>query len=136
MDNRPLLLEKEIKINGYDIDVMGIVSNIVYVRWFEDLRTHFLEVYYPLERFLKNNQCPTIIRTEIDYKFPLTIDDKPVGRIWLVETSRARLKVGLEIVTGDRVYVTGFQTGTILDLTTRRPVKVPEELSRLLDNAS
>jgi acyl-CoA thioester hydrolase len=134
-DNRPLLLQKEIRINGYDIDFMGIVSNIVYVRWFEDLRTHFLEVYYPLENFLKNNQCPTVIRTEIDYKIPLTVNHKPMGRIWLNEVSKARLRVGLEIVTGNKVHATGLQTGTILDLTTRRPVKVPEEFKELFDKA-
>ena len=35
---RQLIAEKEITINAYDIDARGIVSNIVYIRWFEDLR--------------------------------------------------------------------------------------------------
>lgn len=36
---RPILIQKPLKINGYDIDVMGIVSNIVYIRmlWISDL---------------------------------------------------------------------------------------------------
>jgi len=42
---RPMLIQKPLKINGYDIDVMGIVSNIVYIRWFEDLRFEFLDRY-------------------------------------------------------------------------------------------
>ncbi len=33
MTQKPLLIEMPIKINFYDIDAMGIVSNIVYVRW-------------------------------------------------------------------------------------------------------
>lgn len=37
-----LVVEKEIEVNGYDIDVMGVVSNIVYIRWFEDLRIVFI----------------------------------------------------------------------------------------------
>ena len=32
-----LVAEREIEVNNYDIDAMGIVSNIVYIRWFEDL---------------------------------------------------------------------------------------------------
>ena len=32
------LVEMPLKVQGYDIDVAGIVSNIVYVRWLEDLR--------------------------------------------------------------------------------------------------
>jgi acyl-CoA thioester hydrolase len=47
---KPMLVELEIKIKAYDIDVMGIVSNIVYVRWFEDLRTLFLIHFYPLRK--------------------------------------------------------------------------------------
>lgn len=30
-----LVAEREIEVNNYDIDAMGIVSNIVYIRWFE-----------------------------------------------------------------------------------------------------
>lgn len=33
MTERKLVAEAEIEVNGYDIDAMGIVSNIVYVRW-------------------------------------------------------------------------------------------------------
>ena len=42
MTERILVAERELEVNGYDIDAMGIVSNIVYVRWFEDLRTDFI----------------------------------------------------------------------------------------------
>ncbi len=37
-----LVAEKEIEVNGYDIDAMGVVSNIVQIVWFEDLRTAFI----------------------------------------------------------------------------------------------
>ena len=34
-----LVAEKEIEVNNYDIDAMGIVSNIVYFSCFEELLT-------------------------------------------------------------------------------------------------
>ena len=40
-----LVAEKEIEVNNYDIDAMGIVSNIVYVRWFEDLNSIYQSTY-------------------------------------------------------------------------------------------
>ena len=40
-----LIVDTEIEVNGYDIDAMGIVSNIVFIRWFEDLRTIFINQY-------------------------------------------------------------------------------------------
>ena len=77
---RPLLIEKQLKVNGYDIDVMGIVSNIVYVRWFEDLRYRFLDTFCPFEELLARNQSPILSRTEVEYKYPLTIyDHNPLG---------------------------------------------------------
>ena len=42
MTERKLVAERNFEVNGYDIDAMGIVSNIVYIRWFEDLRTDFI----------------------------------------------------------------------------------------------
>lgn len=50
-----LVAEKEIEVNNYDIDAMGIVSNIVYVRWFEDLRTVFINQYMNYSEMIKNH---------------------------------------------------------------------------------
>ena len=52
--NRPMEIEMPITINGYDVDVMGIVNNIVYIRWFEDLRLQFLAKYYPYDEIVRS----------------------------------------------------------------------------------
>ena len=57
---RPLELELPITIQGYDIDVMGIVSNTVYPRWCEDLRMHWLATYWPFQDMLKSDQAPIL----------------------------------------------------------------------------
>ncbi len=36
-------IERDLPIRTYDIDFAGIVSNIVYVRWLEDLRLAMME---------------------------------------------------------------------------------------------
>jgi len=43
---RPFLIEVPLPVRTYDIDFAGIVSNIVYIRWLEDLR---LEDGRPIE---------------------------------------------------------------------------------------
>lgn len=88
LSERKLVAETEIEVNGYDIDAMGIVSNIVYVRWFEDLRTIFVNKHLIPSEMLKQNISPILMHTEIDYKIPLTIHDKPVGKCWLTKISR------------------------------------------------
>jgi acyl-CoA thioester hydrolase len=125
---RPLLVEKPLQIFGYDVDIMGIVHNLVYPRWFEELRTLFLDRYWPLEGMLKEQECPMILTTHVEYKAPLTIFDKPVGRLWAAEIGKVRWKVMAEIATEQTLHCTGYQVGIILHLETRKPVRLPDHI--------
>ena len=40
-----LEVQRPLRVKPYDIDVVGVVSNIVYVRWMEDLRMAMLDGY-------------------------------------------------------------------------------------------
>ena len=42
--------EQPLPIRTYDIDFAGIVSNIVFIRWLEDLRLGLMDQAYPLVR--------------------------------------------------------------------------------------
>jgi acyl-CoA thioester hydrolase len=125
---RPMLIQKPLKINGYDIDVMGIVSNIVYIRWFEDLRFEFLDRHWPFDNMLKSNQSPILSTTHVKYRYPLTIYDRPSGNLWISDLGRAKWTVSIEIITEEKMHCTGTQTGYFLDLTTKKPVPLPREL--------
>ena len=93
MPERILIAEKQIMINAYDIDAMGIVSNIVYVRWFEDLRMVFLNEHYPFAEMMAKKISPILMKTEAEYKAPLTIFDQPVGRCWMVDSGDTRWEI-------------------------------------------
>ncbi len=41
-----------IQVKAYEIDAMGVVSNIVYVKWLEDARHEFLAKYYPYDEMI------------------------------------------------------------------------------------
>lgn len=126
---RPMLLEMPIRVNGYDIDMMGIVSNIVYVRWFEDLRVRFLDNYLPLEKMLEIDLSPMLRRTEVEYVNYLTIHDRPTGRIWMHDIGKTMWKACFEIATDDKIHCRGTQEGLIFNLKTKRPARMPAELS-------
>ncbi len=51
---RPLEVELVLPVKTYDIDFAGIVSNIVYIRWLEDLRLEILDAYLPLQKMLED----------------------------------------------------------------------------------
>ena len=132
---RPLLLTKDISVRSYDIDVLGIVSNIVYIRWFEDLRTHFLDVYYPFQEMLQENISPILKETHIDYKYPITIQDKVKGHVWLSNVSQSKWECSFEIFSDTRVFATGQQMGYFIDVERKRPVRIPAIFGELRDQS-
>ncbi len=46
-----LEIELQLPVKTYDIDFAGIVSNIVYVRWFEDNSSDILKIALELRLF-------------------------------------------------------------------------------------
>ncbi|MFC5542825.1 MAG: thioesterase family protein [Bacilli bacterium] len=133
MQNRKLVIQMELPIQAYDIDAMGIVSNLVYVRWFEDLRMEFLNATYSLTEMMKSNITPILMRTEVDYRKPLTIFDKPIGRCWLVESGNSSWEMAFEIKSGDKLYCKGIQKGCFFDLEKKKVTRIPQQLISAID---
>lgn len=119
---------KEFQIMPYEIDSMGIVSNINYIKWFEDLRMKFLDTYYPLSELMKDGISPILMHTEIDYKSPLTIFDKPTGTSWVIQMETLRWELYFEISSNGKLNAKGLQKGTFWDINKNRAAKVPDRL--------
>jgi acyl-CoA thioester hydrolase len=122
------VVERDITVKTYDIDFAGIVSNIVYIRWLEDLRLAMMDESYPLPGALAEDVAPILIETRIAYAHPLTIQDHPRGRIWIQRMERIRWMLAAEFIADGIVYATAEQTGLFIRLSTRRPVAIPGPL--------
>jgi len=122
------VVERDIAVKTYDIDFAGIVSNIVYIRWLEDLRLAMMDESYPLPRALADDVAPILLETRISYARPLTIRDRPRGRIWVKRMERIRWILAAEFVGDELSYATAEQSGLFIRLSTRRPVAIPEPL--------
>jgi acyl-CoA thioester hydrolase len=134
--SKALIVEKPIRINAYDIDVMGIVSNTVYVRWFEDLRFALLDEYFPVEPLLEQNISPILSNTHVAYKQSLIFFDKPIGRAWLSGLGKIKWEVTLEIIVNGKICCKGLQDGAFFDLQRKRPIKTPEKLMEIYQSAT
>ena len=51
------------------------------------------------------------MKTEIEYKVPVTIHDRPIGRCWLVQASKLKWIFKFEISSGDKIHCVGSQMG-------------------------
>jgi acyl-CoA thioester hydrolase len=121
----PRIVERELPIRTYDIDFAGIVSNIVYVRWLEDLRLAMMAEAYPIARALAEDVAPILLETRIAYERPVTIHDMLKGRMWVTDMGRVKWHLAAEFVVGDVVHARAEQVGLFIRLSTRRPIAPP-----------
>ncbi|HEY5210789.1 MAG TPA: thioesterase family protein [Stellaceae bacterium] len=113
----------------YDIDFAGVVNNIVYIRWLEDLRLALMAAVYPIDRALREDVAPILLSTAIAYEKPATIQDASlVGRMWVPAMERIKWHVAAEFAVGDIVHARAEQVGLFIRLSTRRPVAPPAGL--------
>ncbi len=122
------IVERAIEIKTYDIDFAGIVGNIVYVRWLEDLRLAMMAEVYPLAQAVADDVAPVLLETRISYERPLTLRDRVIGRIWAIDMTGVRWRIGAEFRAGDTVHARAEQTGIFIRLSTRKPVPPPKVL--------
>jgi acyl-CoA thioester hydrolase len=122
--------EQPLPIRTYDIDFAGIVSNIVFIRWLEDLRLGLLEQAYPLIEALAEDVAPILLATRISYRKPVTIADPLLGRIRVAGLSRVRWRLAAEFTVNGALHAEAEQEGLFMRLSTRRPIAIPEPIRR------
>ena len=122
--------ERKLRVRTYDIDFAGIVSNIVFIRWLEDLRLELMDAAYPLTQALDDDVAPILLKTEIRYRRPVMIRDPLVGRIRVKDMTRVRWRLAAEFAVGDTLCAEAEQEGLFMRLSTRRPIAIPKPLRR------
>jgi acyl-CoA thioester hydrolase len=127
---RLLSAELVITVQPYDIDFAGIVSNIVYVRWLEDLRVQLLANSLPLKPLVKQGIAPILTSTQIDYRRSIKFFDHVVGHVWVKEFRRLKWTLEMEILANETLVTTATQIGVFIDLQTGRPVPIPADLAQ------
>lgn len=130
-ESKHLGVEIALDVKSYDIDVAGIVSNIVYVRWLEDLRLVMLETYLPLKEQMEDGIVPAILTTHVEYKRAILMHDSVVGRMWLSGLSKIRWQVEADFLVGDQLAAHAQQEGCFISLAGHRPARLPAKLTAM-----
>ncbi|QLE55343.1 thioesterase family protein [Nostoc sp. TCL26-01] len=128
--DRPLEIILTIPVKTYDIDFAGIVSNIVYIKWLEDLRLKFLEENLPINQQIEQGYAPIISGTEIEYKRPIKLIDQVMGRLWLASLGRLKWTVQAEILSNNELAAVAMQKGAFVNLQNGRLIPVPAGLQQ------
>lgn len=133
---RALFIEHDIVVATYDIDFANHVSNIAYLRWFEDMRSKLFNKYFPLKNFLEVGKTPVIASHHIQYKRPIRLFDKPRGVMWISSMGKAMLTIDAELIVDGQVTTVVQHVGVFIELATGKPIRVPEICLRLFEETT
>ena len=127
MKDKPFYLETPFEVKSYDIDVVGHVNNIVYIRWLEDIRMNFLNKFLPYNRLMGKGISPVLTKTEIEYKLPIKMFDEVCVKSYISDVKGPRLILEFEFYVSDKLMAVARQTGIFFDVNKQRPVRPPDE---------
>jgi YbgC/YbaW family acyl-CoA thioester hydrolase len=84
-------METTERVMFFDTDAGGVVHNIAYLRFIETNRSFLAEkLGWKLGEMMDLQQCPVVVRTEIDYRRPARLWDRLIVRGELEKFDHAR----------------------------------------------
>jgi acyl-CoA thioester hydrolase len=128
MSQDPEVFEVEIAVQPEDVDQLGHVNNVVYLRWVQESATaHWTATAAPEDQA---NLVWIVVRHEIDYLRPAMPGDTVIARTWVGQASRIRFDRFVELLrASDRVVLARARTVWCpIDTQTGRPVAVRAEV--------
>ena len=120
--------EIAIPVQPQDIDELGHVSNIVYLRWVQTVAiAHWRSAATPAEQA---GLVWVVVRHEIDYKHPARAGDTIIARTWVGTAAGQMFERHTEILRqGDRRLLAQARTlWCPIDAGTGRPTRVEADI--------
>ena len=100
------IFETTVEIRFADIDAMGHVNNAVYFSYFEQARMAYFK-----ERVARiwdwNEDGVIVARNEIDYIYPVFLNDRMNIRLWVDYVGSKSFSVCYRVVVGERLCASG-----------------------------
>jgi len=123
-----VVFELELAITPADIDALGHVNNVTYVRWIQEIAVAHWKSAAPAV-----DQARTmwlVVRHEIDYKLRAYPSDRIIARTWVGSATRIRFERFTEILrAADRALLAQARTmWCSVDAKTLRPAAVSAEV--------
>lgn len=127
--------ELELDVRYYETDQMGIVHHSNYIRYFECGRSDMLEkADLPISKIEEAGVVMPIIAVECRYRQPAKMGDRIRIVSMIDKVPLAKLVVGSQIFNQNGVLLCeGKVTLGFLDAKTRRPVRCPDSLSKIIE---
>ncbi len=123
--------EMQINVSPQDIDSLGHVNNVVYLRWVQDVaEAHWNTLASPE---IQKGLAWVVLRHEINYHKPAFLEDQIIARTRVGETAGFRSIRHVEIYNAKSVLlVSANTTWCLIEPATGRPKKITDEVMKSL----
>lgn len=117
----------EIIVSQNDIDELGHVNNIVYVRWVQEAAAaHWNHL---ADEGTRSENAWVVVRHEVDYLAPALITDEVIAKTWVGESGGAKSIRYVDICskTG-KIFAKAKTTWCLLNAQNMRPKRIDEKM--------
>jgi acyl-CoA thioester hydrolase len=115
-----------------DIDELGHVSNLVYLRWVLDIAmAHSRALGWDHPEYRTLGAVFVVRRHEIDYVAQVRAGEELVGETWVSDWKLASCTRKTEIRRGEQVVARASTTWAMVSFASGRPTKIPDDIRAL-----
>jgi acyl-CoA thioester hydrolase len=124
--------EHSITVSAEDIDELGHVNNVVYVRYIQEVAAAHWDAIASPE--LKAKFLWVVLRHEIDYRTPAFRQDEIIGTTWVGESHGAKFERFVKLVraSDQKVLAESKTIWCMLDAKTMRPARITDDIVNIL----
>lgn len=124
--------EHRIKVTAGDLDELGHVNNVVYVRYVQEVAEAHWRVL--TNEALREKYLWVVLRHEIDYKNPAFVNEVIKATTWVGEHNGARSERFVTLVSeaSGKLLVEAKTVWCMLDAKSMRPMRITDEVIQAL----
>ena len=128
--NQDRKFELTLPVDASDIDELNHVSNIVYVRWVQEVAVAHWKALASAES--QRDVVWVVLRHEIDYKSPAILGDEIIARTWVGNSAGLTFERHTEIerAKDKQLLVRARTVWCPISTKTGRPTRVSDEIRK------
>jgi acyl-CoA thioester hydrolase len=123
--------ELELAVDAQDIDMLGHASNLVFVRWIQDVAlAHSAAVGLDFSAYQRIGAVFVVVRHEIDYVRPAMLGDTIVARTWVSDVTAVKCIRHTELTRGrgGDLLAKALTTWGFVAMDTGRPKRITPDV--------
>ena len=134
-DRTPQLFQLVVRVGEADIDALGHVNNVVYLRWVQDVAAAHWRYLAPEDE--QAGLVWVVTRHEIDYRSAAVLGDEVAVRTWVGEAEGLRFDRHTEMVrkSDGKLLARARTVWCPIDAATGRPRRVSATVRQLFSSA-